>query len=611
MTINNFIKTLIFTLIVTALSACNSGSDGQTVDEPPIDNTGTVTSPDSDTVLLGDRSYLLKLPREFSADKSYKLLLAFHGSGSNSTSMQSLTGFEQKSEDYIVAYPQAKVEEWNEGCGCNKPDRLGINDLAFVDSVITDISNNYIIAPGEIYAAGFSQGALFSQNLLCNRSETFKAIASVASPMSEQLSKSCAIKQPTSYMMVHGLSDGVLPYEGQVDSNFGLISSPEAVQLLASQNGSADLIDVGWQYADTVALTAFENNHIKTQLYSISGGGHQWNYSQFDSSQEILNFFDSHNQPSLPQHSQLHTIGEKTLHVRTMGANNTGPAVILLSGPNKNYHSDSAWFAMVQPQLANNYRVHAIDRVGNAWGSFDDSASYTSFVDDLYQLLQRLGETEVTLVAFSSANITARLFQDKYPNDPNIKIKNMLWIDPDILLPHSIAMYQGYPVDWYREIIGDIIPHIGEGNWTDRSAGKITLEREEVAGLVGEEPESLMDWAYFDLLSQHRLTIPQQTTRAIEIYNYHDDLNNVKALSLLTDIKISVIDSDFEQEDIAAATQGIDELIQWAEEGSLWSQDVASESGGQYIPLTNTSHLVTFDKPEVIIEAIDWLMAQE
>lgn len=604
MTNNNLIKTTMFTLTLTALSACNSsgGAKDDVIKNPVID---------PDTVVLGDRSYLLKLPNQFSADKNYKLLLAFHASGSSSQVMQSVTGFEQKSEDYIVAYPQAEVEEWNEGCGCNKPARLGINDLAFVDDVIADISNNYQITPGEIYAAGYSQGALFTQNLLCKRSEVFKAIASVASPMSVQLSQSCDIEQPTSYMMVHGVGDSVLPYWGKEDSNFGLISSPQAVKLLAGQNGNADLVDVGWQYTDTVELTAFENNGIKTQLYSISNGGHQWSYSKFDSSREILNFFDSHSQPSLPQHSQIHTIAEKALHVRAMGENKSGPAVILLSGPNKNFHSDSAWFAMVQPQLANKYRVYAIDRVGNAWSSFDDNASYTSFVDDLYLLLQKLGETEVTLVAFASANITARLFQEKYQNDPDIKIKNMLWIDPDIFLPHSVAMYQSYPVDWYHEYIENIIPHIGEGNWTERSAGKIAVEREEVASLVSEATGALMDWSYFDLVSQHRLTIAQQTTRAIEISNYHDDLNNVKELPLLTGIRVSVIDSDFEQEEIAAATEGVDEMILWAEEGSQWSQDVASASDGQYIPLIDTSHLVTFDQPEVIVEAVDWLMAQE
>ncbi|WDE08717.1 alpha/beta hydrolase [Thalassomonas viridans] len=605
MTNHNLIKTAIFSLGFTLLSACNSSGGGK------VDEVQPEPVPNPDMVVLDDRSYLLKLPARFSADKEYKLLLAFHGSGSNSEAMQSIAGFEQKSEDYIVAYPQSKVEEWNEGCGCNKPARLGINDLGFVDDVIADISNNYKIIPGEIYAAGFSQGGLFSQNLLCKRSETFKAIASVASPMSEQLSHSCTIAQPTSYMMVHGLADTILPYQGQEHSNFGLISSPDAVQLLARQNGSTDLVDVGWQYADTVALTAFENNDIKTQLYSVTGGGHQWSYSRFDSSREILNFFDSHDQPSLPQYSQVHAIGEKSLHVRAMGENNSGPAVILLSGPNKNFHSDSAWFARLQPQLAYKYRVYAIDRAGNAWSSFDDNASYTGFVDDLYQLLPELGETEVTLVAFASANITARLFQDKYQNDANVKIKNMLWIDPDIFLPHSIAMYQGGTVDWYHRRINDIIPHIGEGNWTERSAGKITLEREEVAGLVGEATASLMDWSYFDLVSQRRLTIPQQTTRAIEISNYYDDLNNVKELPLLTDIKISVIDSDFEQPEIAEATEGQEALIQWAEEGSQWSQEVAAESGGQYIPLTNTDHLVTFDKPEAIIEAIDWLVAQE
>ncbi|WP_350585641.1 hypothetical protein [Pseudoalteromonas sp. RB2-MNA-CIBAN-0110] len=81
-----------------------------------------------------------------------------------------MAAFESASENYIVVYPQSKVEEWNEGCDCNKPHRLGINDLVFVENVVDDVKAKYNIIDGELFAVGFSQGGLFTQNLMCNSS---------------------------------------------------------------------------------------------------------------------------------------------------------------------------------------------------------------------------------------------------------------------------------------------------------------------------------------------------------------------------------------------------------------------------------------------------------
>jgi hypothetical protein len=77
----------------------------------------------------------------------------------------------------------------------------------------------------------------------------------------------------------------------------------------------------------------------------------------------------------LPEHSQLVDIGNKRLHVRAMGLEETGPAIVLLSGPNYNFHSDSAWFSALQRTLARHHRVYAIDRAGDAWRDFDENAN--------------------------------------------------------------------------------------------------------------------------------------------------------------------------------------------------------------------------------------------
>ncbi|MBU2112800.1 MAG: alpha/beta fold hydrolase [Gammaproteobacteria bacterium] len=563
---------------------------------------------DTEQIKLDGRSYLLALPQNYQSDNSYKLLLAFHPSGGDSIGMQSFSQFEKLSNDYIVAYPKSEQVEWNEGCDCNIAHRLGADDLGFTLKVIDDIKARHNIAAGEVYAAGYSQGGLFVQNLACNLSESFKAVAVVAAPMSEQLAASCSPDQPVTIMMVHGTADPVLPYQGMAHNNFGLISSPDAIALLAGKN-SALPYALEKSINSHVSLRSYHNGRQKFQLYSMKNGGHNWQFANFDTSREILNFFAAAEQPELPEHSRLVNTAQGQFHVRAMGLDNPGPAVVLLAGPNYNYHSDSAWFAALQPLLAEQYRVYSIDRLGNAYSSSSDDVSYRRFADDLAMVMQQLDETQLAVVAFSSASISARWFYQLHQQQ--FDIKAMLYIDPDIPLAHSLSLYQGYPADWYLANLDALLPHLAAGNWTARTRDKLDVEYQQVQQLVSQQNLPL-DWSYFEQIMQLRLLIPQQQTRAREIAAYIADLDSYATLPMVSAIPVSVIDSDFESAQIAAAEDQTlaAALLQWQQEGSAWSAEQASLSNGQYIPLTDSDHLVPLQQPYAIRQALDWLFNQ-
>ncbi|CAM3696608.1 alpha/beta hydrolase [Rheinheimera salexigens] len=595
------ILVIIITLLLSlVLSSC--GSDSNNVDSDKADTTGLIK--------LAQRSYLLKLPAGYQADKSYKLLLVFHGSGGNAMSMHSTAKFEQYTDDYIVAYPNSKEVEWNEGCGCNIAHRKKVDDLGFVDAVIADIKQRHQVLDSEIYAAGFSQGGLFTQNLACNRSKVFKAVAVVASPMSEQLAASCAPEEALSVMMVHGSHDPVLPYNGLADSNFGLISSPKAIQLHANKHNALPYPLIKPLPELGAGSINYSNGKQKFNLYSAIYGGHSWRFNQFDTSAQIIRFFAELEQPELPKHSQLVTTEQGQFHVRAMGLDNPGPAVVLLAGPNYNYHSDSAWFAALQPLLAQKYRVYSIDRLGNAFSSSADNLSYRRFADDLALVLQQLAESQVTLVAFSSSSISARWFYQQHQQQ--FDIKAMLYIDPDIPLAHSLSLYQGYPADWYLENLPELLPYIAEGNWTARTKDKLDLEYNEVKQLAAANNVAF-DLGYFEQIIQRRLLIPQQQARATEIASYIADLDGYASLPMVSAIPVSVIDSDFEQQQIEQAQEQPElaaALQLWQQEGSAWSAEQASLSNGQYIALSNSDHLVPVQQPEQIKHALDWLFSQ-
>ncbi len=316
----------------------------------------------------------------------------------------------------------------------------------------------------------------------------------------------------------------------------------------------------------------------------------------------------------LPQYSELISSGDHKFHLRNMAPKAISanlPVIILLSGPNQNFHADSAWFALLQPLLAQKYRVLALDRLGTGFSDNADDVSYQRFSQDLASLLPMLTKQPVILVSFASASISARLFHQQHQlanqGQTTSQVRAMLWIDPDIPTPEALALYQGYPVDWYQKNLPQLLPELAKGVWNQRTKDKLTKERAEIAALVSSKHTVLMDWNYFDLISLQRQSTVRQQQRAIEIANYAKDLDLYAALPAITDIPVSVIDSDFETAAIETDQSQAKQLLQWQQQGSAWSKQLAESSGGQYVPLSNSDHLVMFQHPEKIVAAVDWL----
>ncbi|NUZ11866.1 alpha/beta hydrolase [Pseudoalteromonas sp. McH1-7] len=602
MTSNLFLPRVLSLTLAALLVGC--GGSNHINDEAPVSN-------GNDSKMVGgfeqhevnERFYYMK-PVE-NTNKAYKLLFAFHGSGGNSQGMAAMTKLHEQSDDYLVVYPKSKNEEWNEGCRCNKADRLGVDDLGFVDDMIAELKAKYQLIDGEIYATGFSQGGLFVQNLLCNRSEVFNAIVTVGAPMSYQLGDSCSFDTPTHYRIMHGKADTVLPYTGRSHANFGLLSSPQAIKIIGNLNYDSAL-STDKKVEQGVTLTYYPNRAIQTELISVDGAGHSWNLSPINTTQSIMEFFEKASKHPLPQDSDLIAINEDYYHVRNVTPQTDKPTVVMLSGANLHFHSDSAWFALLQPYLSTQFNVYVIDRLGQGLSSNTSAPSMQKFATDLPVLFEKLDLSNVHLVSFANSN-SVPLIAMQQSEDFKQKIASMLWMDPDILLPHSIAQYQGYPVDIYREWGQHLIDHVSAGKWQEKMNGKIAEEQAHVESLLEEsEFAQHMDWDYFNQIMQTRYSIEAQLIRVNEMMNYHDDLELVRNWQPDSSIPITVIDSEFEQLDIekAETEEARAGLIKWEAEGRKWSQEVAEISGGQYLPITSTEHLIPLTHPELITQAL-------
>ena len=133
-------------------------------------------------------------------------------------------------------------------------------------------------------------------------------------------------------------------------------------------------------------------------------------------------------------------------------------------------------------------------------------------------------------------------------------------------------------------------------------------ERQLAEQLVPADYASQMDWDYYDFMAQQRLRIERQQSRAKEIAAYGEDLDAYQALPFYTKRPVSVINSDFEQQQIKQNPERKAELRAWQQEGDEWSRQQALDSAGQYIELKGADHLVPLQQPQVIMQAVEWLM---
>lgn len=167
------------------------------------------------------RSYLLRTPRGHSPRSTpAALVIVLHGGGGNAENAERMTGFTRlvERERIVVAYPDGTARQarntlltWNAGHCCASAMQEQVNDVAFIDALITRVSADYAIDPARIYVTGMSNGGMMSHRIGRELSHRIAAIAPVVGAVfgDEQTTRS-----PVSAIMINGLLDESVPANG-------------------------------------------------------------------------------------------------------------------------------------------------------------------------------------------------------------------------------------------------------------------------------------------------------------------------------------------------------------------------------------------------------------
>ncbi len=233
------------------------------------------------------RTYRMHLPPSYTGDDPVPLVLFFHGGTQQGSVFQRMTGLDSIADrlGFVAVYPDGTSNSWALGCDCSLADIDGVDDLKFTRDLLSQLKANLAIDASRIYAAGLSQGALFSHQLACKMANDFAAVASVAAIMIDVMAADCSPSRPMPIMFIHGLDDILFPWFGG-DPYLSLSASFNKWADFNECTGSAvetDLPDI----ADDATTTTIESHTTcdgasEVLLYTILGGGHTWPGSDVD-----------------------------------------------------------------------------------------------------------------------------------------------------------------------------------------------------------------------------------------------------------------------------------------------------------------------------------------
>lgn len=278
---------------------------------------GEPTRPDWDGVgVLGEyivyngaqREYSLYVPESYSVSDPAPLVIMFHGAGGTGADFQAWSGMDAaaRAGGFVVAYPNGKgsycPDDTSQEC---PPFGWDSTQVGLVRELIAHLRHELAIDPGRVFAAGFSNGAVFTYDLVCEAADAFAAVAAVAALLLPETAAACAPSRPIAILLMNGTEDQAFPWDGGI-----YLSAASTTSFWVTVDGCAtkslpdslpDSADDGTRVW-TVSYRGCDDG-VEVLQYGIEGGGHTWpgvagfpdrlGLTSFDisASEEIVGFF--------------------------------------------------------------------------------------------------------------------------------------------------------------------------------------------------------------------------------------------------------------------------------------------------------------------------------
>jgi len=251
------------------------------------------------------RDYIVYVPENLPTDAT--LVVVSHGYTSSAETIMSYSGMNTVAdkEKFLVVYPQGTKDIrgnnfFNVGYDFHASSK--VDDLGFIQALVTKLIDEYALNPNHIFATGMSNGGDLSYFLACYTSDMFRAVAPIAGTMMQTTVDTCKPEGVMPVFAVHGKADKVTYFDGDMankDQWGPYPGIPAVIEHWVNLNAleytkELDLLNAP-NYKDYDEAVSFQrfisgNSDGEVWLY-VHAGGHDWSLKELDTSSEIWNFF--------------------------------------------------------------------------------------------------------------------------------------------------------------------------------------------------------------------------------------------------------------------------------------------------------------------------------
>ena len=266
-----------------------------------------------------EREYTVYIPESYTGEINVPLLFNFHGGAGYAeyfiyeNDMRPIAD----TANFIAVYPQGAIDPEGGTTSWLHKAPTDHDDIFFVEALIEELAEDYMIDQDRVYACGYSEGAIFSYELGCRLNHKIAAFAAVSGSMLDDYYRTdiygwepCSPVHPTSMMLIPGTNDFSehSRYEGYTYFNLPLYMSVDDITNYWSNYNNTDLNPIITNVEDsdpndgsTVERKRWLNgdNCSSVQELKVIDGGHDWPGSSgnmdINASEEIWNFVSNYN----------------------------------------------------------------------------------------------------------------------------------------------------------------------------------------------------------------------------------------------------------------------------------------------------------------------------
>lgn len=274
----------------TEVNVSTTADGGADVPDAKIDGSIEGRTDGGAGVIIAARPYHFKAPKGYDKAKPAPLVVLLHGYGVDGPTQDTYFKLGELADEktFLYAFPDGTLDSfgkrfWSASDACCNFFQDPVDDIAYVNAIIDDVSAKYSVDAKRVFVVGHSNGGFMAHRVACELSPRVAAIVSLAGMAWKDPSR-CKPTEHVAVLQVQGDADETIFYDGGTVSSTvpPYPSSRETVAGWAMRNGctgglgSGPAMDLESKIAgaETKVEPYLACSGANVELWTIAGGKH-------------------------------------------------------------------------------------------------------------------------------------------------------------------------------------------------------------------------------------------------------------------------------------------------------------------------------------------------